>query len=108
MAETSQNEYYINHKTDRLTYQKHYNAEHVEEIKEYQHNYYAENREKKCEQQIKYNKEHREDIREYSKRLYRERISIDKVECGCGSVVIRKNKKAHNKTTKHLEWENKL
>lgn len=97
-------EYYLTHKTERLTYQKEYNAKNEEKIKEYQQHYYAETREEKKARQLAYNKAHREEIREYRKRIYRERISVNKVECECGSVVVSKNKKAHDNTIKHLEW----
>jgi hypothetical protein len=97
-------DYYLTHKTERLNYQQQYNAEHRTEIKEYQHTYYVENRAEKNEKQKLYNKEHRAEIREKSRQRYNESIKMDKLECACGSVVIRKSIKAHEKTAKHRTW----
>ena len=71
-------EYYYNHREEKLEYQKHYNREKGDAIKDYNKNYYM---------------KRREEILEKAK---------TKITCECGCVVQLFNMNSHKKTKKHV------
>jgi len=81
--ESEKNDYYLEHKTERIGYQKKYNRENSDKIKEYQRNYYKKTREEKLDKQKIYNNK--------------------KSECICGKIITQSNKSSHLKSKKHLK-----
>ena len=76
------NVYYLEHKAERITYQKIYNRENTEKIKEYQQKYYERTREEKLKKQQIYNSK--------------------KSECTCGKIITQSNKSSHLKSKRHV------
>ena len=72
------NVYYLEHKAERITYQKIYNRENTEKIKEYQQKYYERTREEKLKKQQIYNSK--------------------KSECTCGKIITQSNKSSNLKS----------
>ena len=71
---------------------------------------YHENKEKYQEIKKKYRETHKEKIQEKSKKYYdenKEKIAEkhnEKINCPCGSIIIRNQKARHEQTEKHQEW----
>ena len=97
--------------SERIEYQRRYNAENADKIREYQQKYYEAHRAEKIARQkernkanheqlkktwAKYAKEHREEIKE-------RRHSYGTYNCQCGSQnLLVLNRTTHEKTKKHL------
>jgi hypothetical protein len=76
-----------------------YCKENTKRLLEYQKQYRNNNKQKISERDKRYRKNNIEKMREYDKK----RNSI-KITCECGSTVIKRRLKIHQKTEKHLNW----
>jgi hypothetical protein len=85
-------EYKEKNKEEILAKHKEYKARNKEEILAKSKEYYEENKEQILEKNKIYREENKDKINE-------------KIECSCGSVVVRKHLSRHNKSIKHQEWE---
>jgi GIY-YIG catalytic domain len=80
---------------EREEYQKEYQKENVEKIKEKSIQYYTENAEKLKEQQKQYYKENAEKLNE-------------KCKYKCGGKFAKKNESSHKKTQRHINYLNNV
>jgi len=89
-------------------YYKEYRETNKEKIQEYKKEYYETNKEKIQEYKKEYNETNKEKIKEKEKQ-YREdnkhKIN-EKITCKCGTVVLKRDLKRHEKTKKHTDLIN--
>jgi hypothetical protein len=97
---------------DKLEYQRHYNAEHVEEIRKYQQKYYEAHRAERIERQKERNKANKEELKQKSAKyaiehraeIKERRHSYGTYDCECGSLnLLVLNRTTHEKTKKHAK-----
>jgi vacuolar-type H+-ATPase subunit I/STV1 len=92
--------------------QKQYREDIKDKIKEYTKEYNDANKEKIQEKKKEYNETNKEKIQEYNKEYRdnnKEQIKEkkkEKVTCQCGTVVLKRDLKQHEKTKKHTDLIN--
>jgi DNA repair exonuclease SbcCD nuclease subunit len=92
--------------------QKQYREDIKDKIKEYTKEYNDANKEKIQEKKKEYNETNKEKIQEYNKEYRdnnKEQIKEkkkEKVTCQCGTVVLKRDLKQHEKTKKHTNLIN--
>lgn len=102
--------YYANNKKDINKKNKLYRETHEKEIKENRAKYRKNHLEETKNKNIKYYQENKEKLKENA-RIYREKNKDKKKEtinCPCGSIIFKKNKSGHLKSTKHIDYLKRL
>lgn len=91
-------------------YQKQYNRDNREILKEKKKQYYEVNKAVLNEKQRQYRDANRDHINEKKKQYYETNKEIinekqkTKITCGCGSAFSKSNRSQHNKSKKHKLW----
>jgi len=121
MPTRTQKEWYVDNKDHVIEKTKEYQKNNKEDIAEYQAEYYQKNKEVIAEKYAEYHaeyreknkeviaekrKEHIENKKEYDKeyRLKNFEKNKEKIECECGSSILKKTLSKHKKSKKHLNF----
>jgi hypothetical protein len=104
------NEYLETNKEKIQEYKKEYRETNKEKIQEYKKEYRETNKEKIQEYKKEYRETNKEYIKEHNKEYHQDnkhKIN-EKITCKCGTVVLKRDLKRHERTKKHTDLINPI
>jgi hypothetical protein len=107
VAGRTQKEYVIDNKDKINEKNRQYYEKHKEKLQEINKQYYEEHKEKLQEMHKQYNEDNKEKIQNYKKQYYEDKKEKlqERINCECGGKYTKIHKLTHNKTKKHLTYE---